>query len=271
MTTHPTLDEPTLRELAERLLQHPHPDGPTSVELIVGALPDSLPATLPLPAGGRVIGSALYSRGDRRLSMSAVFDVRETPPVALTKYETELTRHGWTTPEDFRPMHGGFVSSETGEWRSYREDDQGPDLTAVVRARDGGSSEVQLRLNWDAVHRPRRSNHAMPPGADLLPRLHPPAGAVMIRGASGGGGDGHWDTTTTLRTERSVAELEEHLAGQLIEAGWTRVAGSTDAAVGWSTWEVPGDGSWRGVLVVLAVFESAERFLTLRIEEREQP
>jgi hypothetical protein len=65
--------------------------------------------------------------------------------------------------------------------------------------------------------------------------------------------------------------LEEHFAGQLIEAGWTRVAGSTDAAVGWSTWEVPGDGSWRGVLVVLAVFESAERFLTLRIEEQEQP
>jgi len=271
MTTHSSPDEPTLRELSERLLHHPHPDGPTSVELVVGALPDSLPPTLPLPAGARVIGSALYSRGDRRLSMSAVFDVPEAPPVVLGKYEAELTGHGWTTPEDFRPMHGGFVSSEMGEWRSYREGDQGPDLTAVVRARDGGWSEVQLRLNWDAVHRPRRSSHAMPPGADLLPRLHAPAGAVMIRGASGGGGEGHWDTTTTLRSERSVAELEEHFAGQLIESGWTRVAGSTDAAVGWSTWEVPGDGSWRGVLVVLAVFESAERFLTLRIEEREQP
>jgi hypothetical protein len=271
MTTHPAPDEPTLRELAERLLHHPHPDGPTSVELVVGGLPGSLPATLPLPAGARVIGSALYSRGDQRLSMSAVFDVPKTPPVALTQYEAELTRHGWTTPEDSRPMHGGFVSSEMGEWRSYREGDQGPDLTAVVRARDGGSSEVQLRLNWDAVHRPQRSHHAQLPGADLLPRLHAPAGAVMTRGASGGGGEGHWDTTTTLRTERSVAELEEHFADQLIEVGWTRVAGSTDAAVGWSTWEVPGDGSWRGVLVVLAVFASAERFLTLRIEERERP
>jgi hypothetical protein len=271
MTTHPTLDEPSLRELAERLLHHPHPDGPTSVELVVGALPDSLPATLPLPSGARVVGSAMYSRGHQRLSLSAVFDVPETPTVALTTYEAELTRHGWTTPRDFRATHGGFVSNEMGEWRSYREGDQGPDLTAVVRARDGGSSEVQLRLNWDAVYRPRRSHHARLPGADLLPRLHAPAGAVMIRGASGGGGEGHWDTTTTLQTERSVAELEEHFAGQLIEAGWTRVAGSTDATVGWSTWEVPGDGSWRGVLVVLAVFESAERFLTLRIEEREQP
>jgi hypothetical protein len=138
MTTHPTLDEPTLRELAERLLHHPHPDGPTSVELVVGGLPDSVPATLPLPAGARVSGSALYSRGDQRLSMSAVFDVPEALTVALTKCEAELTRHGWTTPEDFRPMHGGFVSSEMGEWRSYREGDQGPDLTAVVRARDGG-------------------------------------------------------------------------------------------------------------------------------------
>jgi len=33
------------------------------VVLIVGALLDSLTATLPLPAGARVIGSALYSRG----------------------------------------------------------------------------------------------------------------------------------------------------------------------------------------------------------------
>jgi len=210
----------------------------------------------------------MYSRGDQRLSMSAVFDVPETPTVALTQYEAELTRHGWTTPEDFRPMHGGFVFSEMGEWRSYREGDRGPDLTAVVRARDGGSSEVQLRLNWDTVHRPRRSHHAMLPGAELLPRLHPPAVAVMKDG-SGGGGEGNWHSATTLRTERSVAELEEHFAGQLIEAGWTRVAGSADATVAWSTWEVPGDGGWRGVLVVLAVFESAERFLTLRIEERD--
>ncbi len=144
MTTHPLPDAPTLRELAERLLHHPHPDGPTSVELIVGALPASLPPTLPLPAGARVIGSAMYSRGDQRLSMSAVFDVPETPTVTLTQYEAELTRHGWTTPEDFRPMHGGFVFSEMGEWRSYREGDRGPDLTAVVRARDGGSQAAPM-------------------------------------------------------------------------------------------------------------------------------
>jgi len=65
--------------------------------------------------------------------------------------------------------------------------------------------------------------------------------------------------------------LEPHFADQLTAAGWTWVAGSADATVAWSAWEVSGDGGWRGVLVVLAVFEAAERFLTLRIEEREQP
>jgi hypothetical protein len=90
-----------------------------------------------------------------------------------------------------------------------------------------------------------------------------------MKDGSGGGGEGNWHSAMTLRTERSVPELEEHFAGQPIEAGWTRVAGSADATVARSTWEVPGDGGWRGVLVILAVFESAERFLTLRIEERD--
>jgi hypothetical protein len=50
MTTPSAPDAPTPRELAERLLHRPHPEGPTSVELIVGGLPAALRATLPLPA-----------------------------------------------------------------------------------------------------------------------------------------------------------------------------------------------------------------------------
>lgn len=267
MTRHSSPNAPTPGELAELLSYHPHPEGPTSVELIVGALPDHLPATLPLPAGARVIGSAVYSRGEQRLSMAAVFDVRATPAVVLARYEAELARHGWTPPDDFRPMQGGFVSSEMGEWRSYSEGDQGPGLAAAVRSRGGESSEVQLRLTWDAVRRPRRSPHAMPPAADLLPRLHPPAGAAII-GGSGGGGDGNWHSATTVRTERSAAELEAHIADQLTAAGWTRVAGSADDTITRSTWDIP--GGWGGVLVVVAVPGSAERFLTLRIEAAEE-
>jgi hypothetical protein len=72
-----------------------------------------------------------------------------------------------------------------------------------------------------------------------------------------------------VETDRSVAELEAHFASQLVEAGWTRVAGRADDVVGWSTWRLPGEGESRGLLLVLAVFGGQERSLTLRIEEAE--
>jgi hypothetical protein len=51
-----------------------------------------------------------------------------------------------------------------------------------------------------------------------------------------------------------VADLEAYFASQLVEAGWTRVSGRTDDVVGWSSWLVPSEGEWRGLLVVLAAF-----------------
>jgi hypothetical protein len=63
--------------------------------------------------------------------------------------------------------------------------------------------------------------------------------------------------------------LEAHFADQLTKSGWIRIGGSADAPMAWSTWSVPGDEDWPGVLVVLGVVESAERCLTLRIEAGE--
>ena len=64
MTTPSSPEGPTL--LAERLLQRPCPERPTSVELIVGGLPAALRATFPLPADGRLIRSAPCTPAARR-------------------------------------------------------------------------------------------------------------------------------------------------------------------------------------------------------------
>ena len=45
------------------------------------------------------------------------------------------------------------------------------------------------------------------------------------------------------------------------------LAGRADDIVGWSSWQVPGEGSWRGLLLVLAAFGSDERSLTMRMEQ----
>ncbi len=82
----------------------------------------------------------------------------------------------------------------------------------------------------------------------------------------GGGGGGTWHSQATVETDRSVAELLSHFDHQLERAGWKHVTGSADVVVAWSSWQLPGNGDWRGILVVLAAFSENERSLYLRID-----
>ena len=101
-----------------------------------------------------------------------------------------------------------------------------------------------------------------------MPNLHPPSGVrLQPRGGGGGGGSWHPDAVTT--TDTPVAELESHFAAQLREAGWKRLNGRADEVVAWSSWQLPGKGKWRGLLLVLAAFGQSHRVLALRIESSE--
>jgi hypothetical protein len=72
-----------------------------------------------------------------------------------------------------------------------------------------------------------------------------------------------------VETDQAVAQLEAHFAAQLSRAGWTRTAGTADDVVGWSAWQLPGEESWRGVLLVLAAFGGSERHLSIRIDRNQ--
>jgi hypothetical protein len=268
MAEDSALDDRTYRELAQRLLHHPHPDGPTSVDLFVGRLPDTQASQIPLPPDATLLGSALHSRSGRPFWMEAVLDGRAESTALLAGYESVLTASGWTPFENFGPMQGGFVSGEMGDGRAFRAGGQGPLLTVSVITRDGAPMDVRLRVDWEVLRHMPMHPHGMPPGADLLPPLRAPSG-VTLRNQGGGGGGGRWSSEASVQTERPVAELESHFADQLAQAGWTRVAGSADDVVGWSSWRVPGDGGWRGLLLVVAPFGRTERSLTLRIDTHE--
>lgn len=268
MAAQPESNEQALRELAERLLGHPHPEGVISIELFVQRLPESLQPDLPLPAGARLWGSQLRRLAGNPALMEAVLDVDGEPSLVLDEYETELTAAGWSMFEGFGPPHGGFVGAGMGEGRLLQLGGAGPVLALSAVARNDAPTDLRIRLDWEmARHRPT-GPRGMPPGAELLPPLRPPAGVTM-RGPSGSGGSGRWTSETTLQTERPVAELEAHFAAQLARVGWTRTAGNTDGVVGWSAWQLPGDEGWRGVLLVLAAFGPTEPFVSLRIERRE--
>jgi hypothetical protein len=268
MTAQSGSDENLLRDLAQRLLTHPHPEGRTSVELFLRRFPDSLPLELPLPSASKLVGGALHARQQRPTLMEAVLDADGEPDEAVAAYERELAEHGWNAFEQFGGMGGGFVPGGMGIGRTFRRGDEGPVLMVAATTREAKQTDLRLRLDWEIIrHLPEMRMHGRPEGADRMPALHPPEG-IPLRGGGGGGGGGSWHSEASLETDLPVAELQSHFAKQLERAGWNRFAGSSDDVVGWSSWRLPGEGGWHGILLVLAA-RPGNPFLYLRIEANE--
>jgi hypothetical protein len=258
------VDADDVKALAEKLMTHPHPDGPTSIELLLRRLPAEWGA-IPAPPGAQLLGSALHSRRGRPAQIEAIWTADGDPQAALNRYEAALKASGWRVFAGFGGMHGGFVPGGlAGAHQSFRHGDDGPIL--MVAALEGWQvTDLRLRLDWDMVrHLPEMRMHGRPEGAERLPPLSPPAG-VPLRGGGGGGGSGSWHSEATVETDLPVPDLEVHFSRQLEAAGWTRLAGTADDVGGWSSWRLPGTGDWGGILLVLAAFKANERFLYVRI------
>lgn len=269
MDSQDDLDSRTIEELCARLLRHPHPEGPTSVDLFLHGLPESITADVPTPPDWRILGSALFSRGGRPTRMEAVIDAPTSFSAFIAPFQSAVSATGWTVIKPSGPMHGGFVSANSGEGRAFQREGKGPVLSIRGVSRQGMATDVRIELDWESARYLSRPAHMRPDGAERLPSLSAPAGA-RLRGQHGGGGSGHWTSESTIQTDWSVGETEAHFAEQLVRAGWRRVGGSVDDTVAWSSWQVPGDGHWQGLLLVLAAFSPGERSLTLRIEQGER-
>jgi hypothetical protein len=246
-------------------MTHPHPEGPTSIGLFLHELPHEWGA-VPVPPGAHLVGGAIHSRRGQITQIEAIFASEGDARSVLNAYETVLSRDGWPIYGGFGRPSGGFVPAGLiGLGQVYRQGDEGPML--MVAALEGGtnSTDLRLRLDWDIarqmppVHAPGR-----PEGAERLPALSPPPG-VPLRGGGGGGGSGSWHSEGTVETDLPVSDLETHFSRQLEGAGWARLAGTADDVAAWSSWRLPGDGDWGGILLVLAAFKAEERFLYVRI------
>ena len=148
-----------LEELCMRLLDHPHPDGPTSVDLLVGSLPESIAADIPTSPDWRVVGSALYSRGGRPTLMEAVVDAPNSFGELVGTFQRDCVAIGWSVLEPTGPMHGGFVAAEHGDGRAFRREGQGPVLSIQGVSREGMAADVRLRLDWDSAAYLSRTPH----------------------------------------------------------------------------------------------------------------
>ncbi|HWO92924.1 MAG TPA: hypothetical protein VNP53_13250 [Methylomirabilota bacterium] len=258
-------DAEELKALAEKLMTHPHPEGPTSIELLLRRLPAEWGA-IPVPPGAELLGSALHSRRGRPALIEAIYSAEGDAQSVIGTYEAALKAGGWAVFSGFGGMPGGFVPGGlAAAHQSYRHGNEGPILMVAALEAGLAETDLRLRLDWDtARHLPEMRMHGRPEGAERLPALAPPSG-VPLRGGGGGGGSGSWHSEATVETDLPVPDLEVHFSRQLEAAGWTRLAGTADDVAGWSSWKLPGEGGWGGILLVLAAFKPGERFLYVRI------
>ena len=252
-----------IRELAERLLSPPAPDGPHHVRLLAGRLPEDV--ALPIPGDARLLGSLVREPGyqtDRDIEV--VLDAPGNEEQLLGFFDESLGRGGWKASPDFMPRGGGFSAFPVGQGRMFRREGEGLALFVNVQPSMPGWTEVRIRSQWlpepdPDEFRPR------PYGHDVLPPLRPPAGVALQDLGSSGGGSG-WTSNAAVETTQTVAELEAHFAGQLAKAGWNRVSGAVAGGLAVSTWTVPGKRERTGYLLVLEAPGKDRRSLWLRIE-----
>lgn len=233
--------------------------------------PPDLAEDLPLPPGATLLGSALYHREGRRTHLEAILDAAGDPAAVARAYETQLHGLGWEVVERAPgPAGGGFLPGPRIDGVMLRRGGRGPVLVFGAMAHNGGPADLRVRLDWEMPrHLDNPGRHpGRPPGLERMPSLHPPAG-ISLKPRGGGGGGDSWYSQAVVETDRSVADLEAHFATQLAAAGWSRVNGRADEVVGWSSWRLPGEGDWRGLLLVLAAFGSMQRSLQLSIEAGE--
>ena len=125
-------DAAALQERAERLVGQPYPPYPgasgqaQTVQLLPGELPHDLPVSIPVPPGGRLVGSAVRRADAQTTGTEIVIDAPGTAAQVAAFYEQALREQGWTSPQSSPGPIGGFearppVSSSTcchaeGSW-----------------------------------------------------------------------------------------------------------------------------------------------------------
>jgi len=248
--------ERQVRELASRLLTHPDPDGPVTVDLLPLGYPEDLPPDLVDRTDLRFLGSAVRRCAGELSGVELAFEGPGEPAFVLERYEAELLRVGWVRLENMGPVRGGFEPRGFGDMVVLVNKSKTAIITLHALDLEAGRSDLRVRYDVGRVGEMLAMRHSMNPEASVLPILRPPPG-VRMRSEGGGGGGGRWSSIATAQTDMAPMELEAYFARQLEAAGWGRMDGSADEFFAWSGWlvsNVPPAPEWRGVLLVLAAF-----------------
>src|SRR5260370_29316907 len=123
-------DAEEVKALAEKLMSHPHAEGPISIELLLRRLPAEWGA-IPAPPGAQLLGSALHSRRGRPAQIEAIYVAEGDAQSVVSRYEAALKAGGWAVFSGFGGMPGGFVpAGPAAAHQSQRHGNEGPILMA---------------------------------------------------------------------------------------------------------------------------------------------
>jgi hypothetical protein len=241
-----------------------------TVQLFRGALPQDPKVDAPRPPGARLIGSVVRSSAGAPVSVQLVLDAPGTSTDITSFYERELGTLGWKAPPERGPAPGGFQPTSPTVGKVFCKGDQPPWVTITVFPKEKGPNDVrlnyQLRSEGFGGGGPCSQQGFGPqPFPNRLPALRPPADVQFRFGGGMASGPDSQGSETNAVTSRSAADLEGNFAGQLSAAGWTRTGGSATGPVAWSSWKVPGDGDWAGLLLVIET-GSDRRLLSVRAQ-----
>lgn len=265
-------------ELASRLLTPSYmPDGGKyEVRLFPAQLPPDPKIDLPQPTGARLVGSALRLRNGTAASLDAVLDVPGTATDAAGFYDRELAKLGWSPAPNRGPTNqGGFIQSFPVTTRMYCKGENPPWYNVNIFTPPSAPLDVRAHIEFINPNVPAGGAYMGPcsaqpgvvpmSGMTKLPALRPPDGVVLRGGMGGMSGSDRQSSEAGATTTLSASELETAFAQQLAAAGWTKIARGADGPIAWSTWKIPGDGDWRGLLLVNET-SGDRRSLLLRAE-----
>ncbi len=251
--------EAMLEDLLVRVTTHwydPRNSGKTQV--VLGQLP-SLPVTLPLPEGSRVLGTLIH--GPERAEI--ILDVPLSAEQVVAYYKERLDADGWTEPDTFRGhRQSGFTHARfPGEMNSITlcKDADTPGFNIQAFSGRGAMTDVRIDISGGefspcSQQRGPKSSRRMEHHGfyDLIPQLAPPEGAKQT-GGGGSGGQDNASSSASLETDVELAALIPHYTKQIEAAGWIKQDEGQSGPLAWNAWKFQDEDNepWRGFFFIL--------------------
>ncbi len=251
----PVSDSALLQELAARLLMAAYGNLTMTVRptLLVGETPQDL--RLPMPRDARLVGSLTRSGDTSGFAEgnTVVLDAPGSSRDLLAFYAAILPEAGWRLPPYSRfAGNAAFVSATAQLSVTGCDEATGQHLTVTIQPRAAGPSDVRLTTQlgttpcWPPSTGEPRFRDAAAPIA--IPALIADPGVVVQPGTQMVGSSAY-SSSAMLISDVVTPQLEATFREQLRDAGWIQTTGATSAQLAWSMWDVPGDESWRGLLL----------------------